>query len=238
MIRRRQLMFVGLAACLFNSAGCGGGSGNAAMGGGTSRIRFLNAVPKSTKVDISIDGTTVASGLAYAQAASAGYSSVASGSHTVKISITNANPPSVSTDTISLAANSDNTLIAVGRSDNGSMHALIIPDDNSAPTANFAKLRVIHASPDASITLDAFITAANANIATASPDRNISYGTSTDYVEVAPGARQVRLSLSGTSNTAFDSGALTISAGQIRTLIAVDSADGLGFTTVLLNDKN
>lgn len=238
MLSWRHWNLMGLAVCLISAAGCGGGSTSTTSTSGASRVRFLNAVPKSVTVDITIDGVKVVKSLAYAQAASAGYTALASGSHKIQISITNANPPVVSTDTLFVSANTDNTLLAVGRSDNGSMHALMVQDDNSAPIANFAKLRVVDASPDSATTLDTFITSPQANITSLVPTRNLSYGTATDYVDVAAGAQQIRLSSSGTTNAVFDSGALSIAAGQIRTLVVIDSSDGLGFTTVLLNDKN
>ena len=67
----------------------------------------------------------------------------------------------------------------------------------------------------------------------------VDFGEFSDYLEVPAGDYQVRVTPSGTKLVAIDSGALTLSGGQVRTVIAVDAAGGgAPFDFLVLADLN
>jgi hypothetical protein len=88
--------------------------------------------------------------------------------------------------------------------------------------------------------VDVYVTAPGADLATATPAlTGVEFGDASDYLEVPAGDYQVRVTPAGTKTVAIDSGALTLSGGQVRTVIAVDApGGGAPFDFLVLADLN
>ena len=116
---------------------------------------------------------------------------------------------------------------------------IVLEDDNTAPAAGSVRVRAIHGAPSASA-VDVYVTAPGADLATATPTlTGVGLGDVSDYLEVPAGDYQVRVTPVGTKTVAIDSGALTLSGGQVRTVIAVDAAGGgAPFDFLFLADLN
>ena len=86
-------------------------------------------------------------------------------------------------------------------------------DDNSAPIAGMARVRIIHASPDApAVDIRAAGTTTNAV-------NGLAFGKSV-YAEVPAGTYQFDLLPAGTSQVAFTTPALRFENGWVYTLVA------------------
>lgn len=206
-------------------AGCGGG------GGGT-RFRLMNAVPDEPSLDVLIDSTSVSSNLAYGT--STGYLSEKSGSHQVTIEPSGSST-SLLQQSISFASGSDTTVISSNFS--SSVANLVLNDDNSAPASGDFKIRVVNASPNLG-PADLYIVAPGTSLNTVSPTlSNLSFGTTTPYQSLAAGNYEIELTSVGQKFAAIDSGSITLSSGQVRTFVGLNSPQG-GFSYTMLQDVN
>jgi hypothetical protein len=91
-------------------------------------------------------------------------------------------------------------------------------DDNSAPTPGNARLRVIHASPDApnvDVLVDDMVVLTNV------PFKAIS-----DYLDVSAGARNIKVNATGTSTTVIDV-TPTLVDGKVYTVIALNQLSAI-----------
>jgi hypothetical protein len=88
--------------------------------------------------------------------------------------------------------------------------------------------------------VDIYVTAPGADLEAATPAlTGVPFGAASDYLTVPAGDYQVRVTPAGTKIVAIDSGTLALAAGQVRTVIAVDSpGGGAPFDFLLLADLN
>ena len=108
-----------------------------------ARLRVLHASPDAPAVDIYVDGAEVVPDLAYPDIT--GYLELAGGSYLVEVfpaSADGSGAPVISA-TVTLAANTDYTVAAIGQL--AAIEPLVLVDDNSAPAAGNAHLRFVHA---------------------------------------------------------------------------------------------
>lgn len=201
----------------------------------TANVRVLHASPDAPSVDVLVDGQVVLTDVPFK--AFSPYLAVNAGARNVKVRATS-NPSLVVIDvTPTLAANTDYTVIA--RNLVASIEPLLLVDDNSAPTSGQIKLRLVHGAPSAP-TVDIFVTAPGVSLASATPTLvDVPYAAASNYLAVPAGTYQVRICPANTTTVAIDSGALTLTAGQIRTAVAVDNTGGgAPFGAVVLPDRN
>jgi len=206
-------------------AGCGGG--------GSTRLRMLNAVPDQPDLALLLDGTSLAGNVAYGT--STGYLKVSSGSRHVQIE------PSGGTNviidqTLSIGSGTDTTIIAENFSTSPAT-ALILTDDNSAPASGDFKLRVINAAPGLG-PVDVYVVAPGTDLNTVSATvSNLAFASSTSYQSLAGGAYEIEFTNVGQKFPVIDTGSQTFVSGQIRTFVGLN-AQGGGFTDAILQDLN
>ncbi len=211
-----------LATILF-IAGCGGG--------GSTRFRFMNAVPDEASLNVLVDNTSVSSDLAYGT--STGYQSIKSGSHQVAIEPAGASNTLLQ-QSISFASGSDTTVMAYNFSSN--IANLVLVDDNSAPTSGDFKIRIVNAAPGLG-PADVYIVAPATDLTTVSPTvSNLAFGAAAGYQSLTAGSYEVVLTPVGEKFAAVDTGSLTFAAGQVRTFVGLNSPSG--FTDTILQDVN
>ena len=208
--------------------GCGGSSTTAAY------LRVLHASPDAPNVDINLDGKNVLTNVAYKTASD--YLTVTAGNHTIKVyptGTTNA----VITANVTLANGSYTTVSAVNFV--AHIEGKVVTDDNTPPTSGNVKVRLIHYSPSAG-NVDIYVTPPGADISMMTPTlSNVAFEAVSQYLSVPAGSYQVRITPTTTKQVVIDSGALQLSAGQIRTGVALDEPDANPpFTAIVLNDLN
>ncbi len=166
--RRRILAGIGSAATI-GLAGCGGDGddtdtegGNGNGGGtdtpamtdtptGTANVRVAHVSPDAPNVDVYVDSEDpVLSDVAFG--AVSDYLEVPAGDRQVEITAAGDASTSVFDSAVTVEADTDYTLAAAGEISDGADQAfevLTLVDDNSEVESGMARLRAVHASPDA-----------------------------------------------------------------------------------------
>ncbi len=192
----------------------------------------MNAVPNESSLDVLVDSTSVSSNLAYGT--STGYQSAKSGSHQVAIE-----PSGTSTallqQSITFASGSDTTVISYNFSQ--SVANMVLADQNSAPASGDFKIRIVNASPNLG-PADIYIVTPGTDLNTVSPTlSNLAFGSVAAYQSLTGGSYEVVFTSVGQKQKAIDTGSLTLSSGQVRTLVGINNQSG-GFFYTLLHDVN
>jgi hypothetical protein len=215
---------LGLIALACLTIGCGSSS--------NAKIRLVNAMPDEGGLDLLVDTKNVASGVAYGAASA--YTSIGSGSRHLQVEPTGTTTILIDT-TPSITSGSNLTFVSLNFSFNSS--SILLTDDNSAPTSGNFKLRIFNASPGMGaqdVCLVTFGTDINSIDPTFS---SLGFGSAAAYSTLAAGDYEVFFTPPGQKFITLDSGKLTFSAGQIRTLLALNNTSG-AFMTTLLSDAN
>jgi hypothetical protein len=114
---------------------------------------------------------------------------------------------------------------------------MVLPDDNSAPASGDFKLRVINVSPNLG-PADVYVVTPGTDLNTVSPTlSNLAFGSAASYQSLTAGSYEVVLTSVGQKQKAIDTGSLTLSSGQVRTLVGMNSQAG-GFSYTMLQDVN
>ncbi|MGA9813077.1 MAG: DUF4397 domain-containing protein [Terriglobales bacterium] len=226
-ILRSTLRFAGIVCfgTVLLLAGCGGG-------GGSTRFRLMNVVPDESSLDVLVDSTSVSSNLAYGT--STGYQSIKPGSHQVAIEPSGSSTALLQ-QSITFASGSDTTIISYNFSQ--SVANMVLADDNSAPASSDFKIRIVNASPNLG-PADVYIVTPGTDLNTVSPTlSNLAFGSVAGYQSLAGGSYEIVLTAVGQKQKAIDTGSLTLSSGQVRTLVGINNQSG-GFFYSLLHDVN
>jgi Domain of unknown function (DUF4397) len=206
------------------TAGCGGG--------GQTRFRLMNAVPDQTNLDVLVDTTSLSPNLAYGT--STGYQSISSGSHQIAIEPSGSSTPLL-TQSISFSSDSDTTVISSNFSSN--IQNMVLTDDNSAPASGDFKIRIVNAAPGLG-PADVYIVAPATDLNAVSPNlSNLNFGSASNYLSFTGGSFEIVLTPVGQKFTAVNTGTLTLSSGQVRTFVGLNSQSG-GFSYTMLQDVN
>ncbi len=228
MITSKSLFNLGAAALFaasaFGLAGCGSS--------GSAQLRALHASPDAPNVDISVNGTSVATNVPYESATS--YLKIKEGKTEVQVYPTGTTT-AVLDYTFTAKNKSYYTFLAANKV--ASIQSLLFTDDNSAPPAGDFNLRLIHGAPSAG-NVDIYITAPGAALGTPTLS-NVAFAAASGYLSEPAGSYEVRITPTGTQTVVIDTGALTFAAGQVRTAVALDPVNETGpFQAVVLNDLN
>jgi len=201
---------------------------------GVSRLRVVHAEPRAGLMDVFVDKIKVLSDMRFPSTAD--YMELPSGAHELWFE-THGGPISAGRmDEFrgSLAAGADYTAFPccayMGIFGN------VMRDDNSPPPAGKARIRVVdYASFDESVNV--YVTSPGADLAASAP-MLIGILGATNYIDLAAGDYQIRLTPWDSDSVAID-GTMTLSAGQVRTVVAVD-APGWGppYGLFVLDDRN
>ena len=179
----------------------------------TGRIRVVHMSPDAPAVDILVDGQRAISNLAFKGATE--YASLPAGQRDVQVTPAGQNENAVIAAQLPVQAGQDATVVAVGRVAN--IGALPLPDDNRAPAAGKAKVRFVHASPDAP----------NVDIAVAGGPvlfANVAFRGVAGYSEVDAGTYSLEVRAAGSQNVALTVPNVALSPGQIVTVFAAGLA--------------
>lgn len=215
-----------------------------------AKVRVVHASPDAPNIDVAVDGKTVVTNLAFGEVSPASdYLTISSENRRVEV-----RPTGTTTDIINSTAgfsgNKEYTLIAAGFAalpaggdpafDIG---AVLLTDDNSAPSSGNVKIRVVNAAPldgTAANGVDVYIVAPATDIATLTPNiSNLAYGQASGYQSVPEASNQIIFTDAG-NKTPIINQTYTLSAGQIRTLVSTNVQGGVirSTTPVVLSDLN
>lgn len=192
-----------------------------------SRLRVVHASPDAPNVDVLVAGKTVLKNVAY-QAAS-DYLKVGSGSRRIEVRAAGGTQDVIDA-TVNLTRSKDYTVLAVDKVAN--IAPLVLTDDNALPASGQIKLRLVHASPTAG-PVDIYVGAPGSGVSGSLTLTNVPFKAASDYLAVPAGSYQVYITPTGSKTVALDSGSLPLTAGQIRTAVALDATGGGTLTAIV-----
>jgi hypothetical protein len=211
------------AAALFTIA-CGGG--------GNAKLRILNAIPDQSKINVLLDGTTVFNNVAYGIAND--YTSTGEGSRHFQAE------PAGSTNIIidqNITLNSSTNTTVIAGDFSSTSTGVVLTDDTTAPTSGNIKLRIVNASPNLDA-VDIFIVPPGTSLNSVSPTiSSLGFGSASDYQSLVAGSYEIFFTPHGSTFAFLDTGAISFTAGQNRTVAVLNNLSG-GFQITTLSDLN
>jgi hypothetical protein len=202
VIRYLAIFLVCIATAI---AGCGGSDDNP----GTTHLRILHASPDAPNVDVYVDNNLALANVPYPTASN--YLTIEAGPHNIKVNAAGTSTTVINV-TPSLARNGYFTAIAANFV--ASIQALLATDEYSAPPAGQARLRVIHAAPDAG-PVDILV---NNQVVLS----NVPFAAISNYLTVPAGTYDVKVNATGTSVTAIEA-TVVAAAGTNYSAVAIGS---------------
>lgn len=182
-----------------------------------ARIRVFHASPDAPAVDVLVNGTAAFTNVAFE--AMTDYELLPPGNYSLQVVPTGLPGPVVISETLSLAGDTDYTVLAIGQLGDNSIEALVLQDDNSAPAAGKAHVRFVHASPDAPAV----------DIALASGPvlfSNVAFGEVGSYLPVDAGTYDLEVRIAGTGTVVLPLPGIPLNADTVYTVVATGLASG------------
>lgn len=177
----------------------------------TSKVRLIHASYDAPGVDITVDGVKAVSNLEYGE--STGYAEVDAGVRNVKVTPTGATSPVVIEANLPVEANKEYTVIAVNQL--ASIEPIVAVDMRT-PNPSKAKIRFVHASPDAPA-VDIKV-----GSGTAAPVfSDITFKEITNYIEVDAGTYQFVVTPAGSPSEVLVLSPVPVQNGIVYTVIAL-----------------
>jgi hypothetical protein len=203
---------------------------------GTSSLRVVSGNASEGSINVMVDGAPVAGDVTFLK--NTGYLSVPAGSHLVTLQGW-VNPPDNSF-TANLPENGKSTMLFEGWGPFSSGTSLIADDTTPAAAGNF-KLRIIDTT--VSVILDVYVLPAGTPPGGTPTFSPVSLNQPLQYLSLPAGDYHVVFTDFQTLNVELDTGPLSFSAGQNRTLLlinncALNSCDLKAFTSMMLSDLN
>jgi hypothetical protein len=206
-------------------------------GGETGMLRAAHMSPDAPNVDVYVDGNAVLEDVPFG--AVSDYLEAPAGERQVEITAAGDPETSVFEGIVPVEAGQAYTLAAVGEVSEGAdqpFEVLVLADDNSAPGSDTARLRAVHASPDApavDITVEAGDTLFD----------GVPFGGSA-YVEVPAGdyTVQIRGDTEGNDGEVAADFDVSLAGGQVYTAFAAgyltpdDEPADVGFDLPVVQD--
>jgi hypothetical protein len=248
-----------LGAAVALTAGCGTEDAPGPLGPCTpfGRVRFVNLITDPARnpvnaileevpfgVNLAYGGTTPASLPAPSTAL---YSAVCAGDRTIVLQRTANTSVTVASLPFTVAGNTDYTVFATGGTGGSQVTSFVSTDDNATgPPAGQTRVRILNMSQSAGA-LDVFLTAATADLATATPiATNVAVQAASPYVNVGAGTYRFRAVPAGTpaasrsTSVTIDVSNIALAANTGRTIVAANNAAGSAtppFTAFVYTDR-
>jgi len=191
-------------------------------GNGSAAIRVINA--SQGLVDVIVDGQTVLHGLQVATVSDR--ISVSSGGHQIRLAAPNGSSAQLQVDAATGA-----TRVAVVTPNASNLSASVLADTGAIVPAGKTKLRVAHLAAGAG----------SIEIWRTQPDFQtpvhiltpFDYQATSPYLQSDPGNWEVFVTRPGTTPKLATTGAVTIPAGEKRTVVLLDSAGVMRFRVIV-----
>jgi hypothetical protein len=187
----------------------------------------VHASPNAPAVDVCVDGAPAFTNAAFPSATS--YAELPAATYQVRVTAAGAGCDSagVINAALPVAANTDTTVVAIGLL--ADIEPLVLADDNSPPDAGRAKVRFVHASPNAP--------AVRITLPDGTPlFTDVAFGESGGYIEVPAGTYTLQVRDATGATVVLTLNNVALSDGEIYTVYAVGLLGGTpalsAFTTI------
>ena len=114
-----------------------------------------------------------------------------------------------------------------------SIEPLIISQADVEPAADQVTVNAVHAASNAP-TVDIYLTEPGADISSVSPTVTLAYSDELGATDIPSGDYQIRITATGSKDAVYDSGAVSLEAGNVVSLVAVTNTTGTGDNPVNL----
>jgi hypothetical protein len=179
-------------------------------------VRVVHMSPDAPAVDVLVNGRPAITNLAFKEASA--YASLPGGTYDVAVTPAGQNNTVVLAAPLPVTAGQDVTVVAVGRLAEIGVLALI--DDNTAPAAGNAKVRFVHASPDAPA-VDVAVAGGPVLFS------SVEFPNASDYADVDAGTYDLEVRPAGTEDVALALDGVQLDAGTVYDVFAIGTlADG------------
>lgn len=222
-------VFAGIAAALVVMVGCGDDD-DAAPPQATSLLRVVHASPDAPPVDILFDDAAVLSDVPYLGASD--YLTVPAGEANLNARVAGTDIIAIDADA-ELAPDTAYTVLAVNLV--ADIEPFVLVDDTTPPAAGQTRVRLMHGAPSAPA-VDIYVTGPDDPLAEPLLT-DVPYLAVADALTVPNGTYRIRITPTGTTDVALDTGPIDLASGFAYTAIAVDAAGGgAPFGALLLVD--
>ena len=193
-------------------------------------VRVAHLSSDAPNVDVYLDGEPVAELTDVPYETVSGYLPVPEGTHQVTVYATGDTQTPVIDTTVEVAGGLPYTIAAIGLVEDGTLTAQVYQDDLRAPAAGDAKLRVVHASPDAG-PVDVVPRGGSPLV------EGLTYPDASPYAEVPAGTYTLDVNAAGTDQTAITVPDATVESGTVYTAFAVGTAAAGNLDVILTADS-
>ncbi len=189
---------------------------------GTAKVRVIHMSYDAPAVDVRVDGNVAVSNLGYG--ATSGYAEVEEGTRSIQVFAAGTTESPVIDATLPIVADAELTIIAANQV---SAILPIVLNDNRAINTSKAKVRFVHASPDAPA-VDIKLNDGNGAVVF----DNTAFSQFKDYIEVDAGTYNFAVTANDDTKEVVILGNVPLENGTLYTVIArgtLDSSDDVPF---------
>lgn len=199
-----------------------------AQGSGEAQVRVAHLAPDAPNVDVYVNGEPVLTDVPYTTVSD--YLSLPAGTQQVTVYATGDTASPVIDAPVDIAAGGAYTVAAVGLVADGSLTAQVYEDDLRSPASGNAKVRVVHASPDAG-PVDVVPRGGQALVA------GLTFPEASPYAEVPAGTYTLDVNAAGTNQTALTVPDATLASGGVYSAFAVGTVFADSLNVLLVQDN-
>jgi hypothetical protein len=199
-----------------------------AQGTGQAQVRVAHLAPDAPNVDVYVNGDPILTDVAYTTVS--GYLSLPAGTQQVSVYATGETTSPVIDTPVKLAAGGAYTVAAVGLVADDSLTAQVYQDDPRSPESGNAKVRVVHASPDAG-PVDVIPRGGRALVS------GLAFPEASPYAEVPAGTYTLDVNAAGTKKTALTVPDANLASGGVYSAFAVGTVFADSLNVLLVQDN-
>jgi hypothetical protein len=198
-----------------------------AQGRGEAQVRVAHLSPDAPNVDVYVNGEPALTDVPYTTVSSS--LSLPAGTQQVTVYATGDTSNPVNDAPVKLASGGAYTIAAVGLVTDGSITAQVYQDDLRAPSAGNAKVRVVHASPDAG-PVDVIPRGGDPLV------EGLAFPDDTPYAEVSAGTYTLDVNAAGTNQTVLTVPDAALASGGVYSAFAVGTVYADSLDVLLVRD--
>lgn len=199
-----------------------------AQGAGQGQVRVAHLAPDAPNVDVYVNDEPVLTNVAYTTISD--YLSLPAGTQQVTVFATGDTSSPAIDAPVEVAAGRAYTVAAVGLVADDSLTAQVYEDDLRSPSSGNAKVRVVHASPDAG-PVDVAPRGGEALVS------GLRFPEASPYAEVPEGTYTLDVNAAGTNKTALTVPDATLASGGVYSAFAVGTVFADSLDVLLVQDN-
>lgn len=199
-----------------------------AQGTGEAQVRVAHLAPDAPNVDVYVNGEPALTNVPYTTISD--YLTLPAGTQQFTVYAAGDTATPVIDTPVDLAAGAAYTVAAVGLVADGSLTAQVYEDDLGAPSGGNAKVRVVHASPDAG-PVDVVPAGGEPLVS------GLAFPEATPYAEVPADTYTLDVNAAGTNQTVLTVPDATLASGGVYSAFAVGTVYADSLQVLLVQDN-